>query len=171
MAMTLYQTNIYSNDGSVLLWQGEISKSVTITITSTGTTFYASDTFSGQWLYAGTGTFKGLSTSANDTSATYAVGSTFTTGTSTLNLYIVVEGENSGGDSGSVENIPAHLDIIYSGEIIASVDVDDTITKTLLCAGKLMDSDVSISVKAGTANIVADIASLIGGVESLEIIE
>ena len=152
MAMTLYQTNIYSNDGSTLLWRGGISKSVDITITDSGATFYASDNFDGAWKYTGSGTFKGLSTSVNATSAEYAVGSTFTTGTSTLNLYIVVEGgESSGGSggSGSSEVVPAHLEISYSGEVITSVDVDNNITKTLLCAGKRMASDVSVSVRMG----------------------
>lgn len=149
MAMTLYQTNIYSNDGSVLLWQGAISKSVDVTVTENGATFYASDNFDGKWTYSGSGTFKGLSTSVDATSATYAVGSSFTTGTSTLNLYIVVEGGNDGGSGG--EPVPAHLEISYAGEVIASVDVEKNVTKTLLCAGKLMDSDVSISVEAGIA--------------------
>ena len=148
MAMTLYQTNIYSNDGSTLLWRGGISKSVTITITDSGATFYASDNFDGAWTYTGSGTFKGISTSVNATSAEYAVGSSFTTGTSTLNLYIVVEGGSSGGSGGS-EVIPAHLEISYSGEVITSVDVDNNITKTLLCAGKRMTSDVSVSVRMG----------------------
>lgn len=147
MAMTLYQTNIYSNDGSVLLWQGAVSKSMTVTVTATGATFYAEDNFSGEWLYAGAGTFKGLALSANETTATYAVGSTFTTGTSTLNLYAVVEGGAGGG--GSTEPTTAHLKISYSGNVLASIDVDDSVTKTLLCAGKAMASDVVISVEVG----------------------
>ena len=144
MAMTLYQTNIYSNDGSALLWRGAVSKTVTVTVKETGATFDASDAFAGEWVYLGNGTFKGLSTSANATSATYAVGSTFTTGTSTLNLYAVVEGGGSDPSGGTVR---AHLEVSYSDKNITSVDVDSELTKTLLCAGKLMASDVGIYVK------------------------
>lgn len=153
MAMTLYQTNIYNNDGSVLLWQGAISKSVTITVTATGATIYASDNFDGKWVYGGSGTFKGIAISANATTPTYGIGSEFTTGTSTLNLYAVVEGDSGsgGGDSGggSVKPTIAHLEISYSGNVLASLDVEDAVTKTLLCAGKAMASDVVISVEVG----------------------
>ena len=143
MAKTLYATNIYSNDGSQLLWQGCIESAMTITLSSNGATFYCKDKFTGEWRYIGGGTFKGLATSSGASSPTYAVGSSFATAQSTLNLYIVVEGGGGGGSSS------ARLTISYDGENLVSTTVSGKATKTLLCAGKVMASDVAVSVESG----------------------
>ena len=134
MAMTLYATNIYSNDGSTLLWSGSFENTATCTVNSGGVHIARSDQFVGDYGYGGGGTFKGIATSANASTATYAVGDTFYTASSTLNLYIVDEG--GGGGGGGTVTIKYNGSTIYTG----------TAKKTLQCSGKVMAGNVEVSV-------------------------
>ena len=142
MAMTLYATNIYSNDGSKLLWNGGIANAVTINVTATGTTFSSGDQFTGSWSFGGDGTFLGLATAPNAQTPTYAVGTTFQTAMSTLNLYAVSSGGGGGGGN-------SHLKITYGNADIVDMDATEETTKTLACLGKLMENDVAVTITPG----------------------
>ena len=86
MAMTLYATNIYSNDGSVKLWSGSFENTATCTVNSSGIHVARGDQFVGDYGYGGNGTFLGVATSPDASTPTYAPGDTFYTSSSTLNL-------------------------------------------------------------------------------------
>ena len=133
MAMTLYATNIYSNDGSTLLWSGSFENTLTCTVSSAGLHFVRGDQFVGDYGYGGGGTFLGVATSANASTPTYGVSDTFYTASSTLNLYIVDEG---GGGGGGTVTIKYNGSTIYTGSA----------TKTLQCSGKVMAGNVEVSV-------------------------
>ena len=132
MAMTLYATNVYDNSGSKLLWSGSFENTLTCTVNSGGIHFARGDQFTGDYGYGGVGTFQGVSTSPNASTPTYAVGTTFYTASSTLNLYVV---ETGGGGGGTV-TIKYNGSTIYTG----------TATKTLQCAGKVMAGNVEVSI-------------------------
>lgn len=136
MAMTLYATNIYSNDGIKLLWSGSFENSLTCEVTSTGISFVRGDQFTGDYGYGGSGTFLGVSTSSGASTPIYAVGTTFYTATSTLNLYIVESGGGSSGGGSGVVTIQYGNQTLYSG----------TSSKILQCSGKLMNDDVTVSI-------------------------
>lgn len=86
---TVSYTNIYSNDGSTVLFtssqQYTPDGSANATVTETGVTF-PSETYT----YSGNKKFLGISSSANATTPTYAIGDTFILG-ATSSLYIVEE--------------------------------------------------------------------------------
>lgn len=134
MAMTLYATNIYSNNGSTLLWSGSFENTATCTVNSSGIHVARGDQFVGDYGYGGSGTFLGVATSANASTPTYAVGTTFYTASSTLNLYVVETG--GGGGGGGTMTIKYNGQTLYSG----------TGTKTLQCSGKMMSGNVEVSV-------------------------
>jgi len=136
MAMTLYATNIYNNSGGLLLWQGCLENNLTITVSSSGVSISCGDKFTGQWSYNGTGTFLGLATSSGATTATYPVGTTFTTAQSTLNLYIVDQG-------GAAEKT---FTIKYKGNTIHTQTLVGSVTKTLKTNNKAMYGDVEVSI-------------------------
>ena len=133
MAMTLYATNIYSKDGNTLLWSGSFENTATCTVNSSGVHFARGDQFVGDFGYGGSGTFLGIATSANASSPTYAVGTTFYTASSTLNLYIV----DTGGGGGGSMTIKYGSQTLYSG----------TGTKTLECSGKVMSGNIVVSIE------------------------
>lgn len=133
MAMTLYATNIYSNNGGKLLWSGSFENTLTCVVDSSGIAFTRGDQFTGNFGYGGSGTFLGVATSANASTPTYAVGTTFYTASSTLNLYVV---ETGGGGGGGTMTIKYNGQTLYSG----------TGTKTLQCSGKMMSGNVEVSV-------------------------
>lgn len=133
MAMTLYATNIYSNDGSRLLWSGSFENTATCTVSSGGVHFVRGDQFTGDFGYGGAGTFLGIATSANASTPTYATGTTFYTATSTLNLYIVEE----------VEDISSANVTIRYGDQVLYTGPD---SKTIKCSGKLMEDDIIVSI-------------------------
>lgn len=134
MAMTLYATNIYSNDGSKLLWSGSFENTLTCVVSSSGIAFTRGDQFTGNFGYGGSGTFLGVATSPNASTPTYEVGDTFYTASSTLNLYIVDTG--GGGGGGGTVTIKYNGSTIYSGSA----------TKTLQCSGKVMAGNVEVSI-------------------------
>ena len=132
MAMTLYATNIYSNDGSTKLWSGSFENTLTCTVSSSGIHFVRGDQFTGDYGYGGSGTFQGVATSSGASTPTYAVGSTFYTASSTLNLYIV----ETGGGGGGTMTIKYNGTTLYTG----------TGKKTLQCSGKVMAGNVEVSI-------------------------
>ena len=134
--MTLYATNIYSNDGNTLLWSGSFENSLTCTVSSTGIHFVRGDQFTGDYGYGGDGTFLGVATSSGASTPTYAVNDTFYTASSTLNLYLVDEGGGGGGSGGGTVTIKYNGSTIYTGSA----------KKTLQCSGKVMAGNVEVSV-------------------------
>ena len=86
---TVSYTNIYSNDGSTVLFtssqQYTPDGSANATVTETGVTFPSEI-----YTYSGNKKFLGISSSANATTPTYAIGDTFILG-ATSSLYIVEE--------------------------------------------------------------------------------
>ena len=127
---------VYSNDGSSL------KKTISIPIGDTVTFTVKSGGFSGNgggyyysYTYSGNKTFLGIATSANATTPTYAVGNTFswTSSSSGKKVYIVEEDTQT-----------SSVKITYDGEVIATVTNGQTVT--LSCAGKLMQSDIVVTV-------------------------
>ena len=145
MAMTLYATNIYSNNGNTLLWSGALENSITVTVNSDNVRFYSSERFDGVWQYQGGGTFLGLATSANASSATYpSNGSSFTTASSTLNLYVVETG--GGGDGANIEPNKNATPTAAGGTISPSTGYDAMAKVTLAGDPNLIASNVKKDV-------------------------
>ena len=80
---------IYSNDGATLLYSLAASGGDEIVVSETG----LSSSSGPAYTYSGDKKFIGVSTSANATTPTYAIGDSFSTGSSDMTVYIVEEEE------------------------------------------------------------------------------
>lgn len=88
-----YGIEIRSNDGQTVLYQyREGNYPTTVTVTSTGCTIDFGVEGIETYTYSGTKTFAGLATTANATTATYAVGDTFDLPAGSTYYYIVEQG-------------------------------------------------------------------------------
>lgn len=94
---TVSYTKIYSNDGSTVLFTSSqryaSGGGASATVTETGVTFPdgVSTTVLETYTYSGDKKFLGISSSANATTPTYAIGDTFTLGVESGSLYVVEE--------------------------------------------------------------------------------
>lgn len=115
---------IYSNNGSTQLAQITVGHSPDVTATG----------IEDFWTYSGSGTFLGLSTSANATTPTYVVGDEIPVSltSNTVNLYVV---EKASTDAVTIE---------YNGTVIASLEAGQT--ATLFTKNKKMESDIMVTV-------------------------
>ena len=139
MAMTLYATNVYSNDGNKLLWSVSTERSITIYVDENGfSTDTNNDQLRASYGYGGSREFIGISTSPNTSTPTYGIGSSFTTAQSTLNLYIVEQGGGGGGSKTLV--------VTYNGSNLFSEVVSSSTTRTLSTGGTYVEGDFEIQV-------------------------